>query len=105
MCGLAGWIDLQSDSAGEPVLTRMTDAIAHRGPDGAGPYHAQTRDGRYAVALGHRRLATVDPESGVQPMFSRDGRVALVFTGRIYNYNFMREELLAQGYVFSTKSD
>ena len=103
--GLAGWIDLQSDSADEPALTRMTDAITHRGPDGTGAYHARTRDGHYAIALGHRRLAISGPESGVQPMLSRDGRIVLIFTGRIYNFKSLRDDLLTQGYVFSTQSD
>ena len=105
MCGLAGWIDLYADHAAPAVLTRMTDAIAHRGPDGTGGYHARTRDGRHAVALGHRRLAIIDPQGGVQPMFSSDGQIALVFNGEIYNFQILREELRAQGYVFATNSD
>ena len=105
MCGLAGWIDLRDNSADPSVLTRMTDAISHRGPDGAGTYHTQTRDGHYAVALGHRRLAMNSSEGGAQPMFSRDKRIALVFTGRIYNFQSLRDELLTHGYVFSTQTD
>jgi asparagine synthase (glutamine-hydrolysing) len=83
----------------------MTDAIAHRGPDGNGGYHAQTRDGRFGVALGHRRLAIIDPKGGVQPMVARDGLIALVFNGEIYNFQALRDELRAQGYVFATHSD
>ena len=101
MCGIAGWIDLKSDSAGVTALTRMTDAIAHRGPDGEGAHFAQTRDGRYAVALGHRRLAIIDPKGGVQPMFSGDGQIALIFNGEIYNFQTLRDE----GFIFSTNSD
>jgi asparagine synthase (glutamine-hydrolysing) len=105
MCGLAGWIDLTNSSADKSVLTRMTDAIAHRGPDGHGAHHAQTRDGHIAVALGHRRLAIIDPKGGVQPMLSTDGQIALVFNGEIYNFGALRDELRAQGFIFATHSD
>jgi asparagine synthase (glutamine-hydrolysing) len=105
MCGLAGWIDLKTESADAAVLTRMTDAVAHRGPDGNGAHHAETRDGRYAVALGHRRLAIIDPKGGVQPMFSGDRQIALVFNGEIYNFQPLRDELRAEGYIFTTNSD
>jgi asparagine synthase (glutamine-hydrolysing) len=105
MCGLAGWIDLKSDSPDKYVLALMTDAIAHRGPDGHGSHYAVTRDGRYSIALGHRRLAIIDPKGGMQPMFSGDGQIALVFNGEIYNFQSLRDELRAQGFVFATQSD
>ncbi|MDR3451064.1 MAG: asparagine synthase (glutamine-hydrolyzing) [Alphaproteobacteria bacterium] len=105
MCGLAGWIDLKANNAEPAALTRMTDALAHRGPDGNGAFHATTRDGGYAIALGHRRLAIIDPKGGVQPMYSTDGQIALVFNGEIYNFQALRDELRAQGFVFSTNSD
>ncbi|MDE1900683.1 MAG: asparagine synthase (glutamine-hydrolyzing) [Alphaproteobacteria bacterium] len=105
MCGIAGWIDLQEKNAAAGALTGMTDALAHRGPDGHGAYHAATRDGKHAVALGHRRLAIIDPQGGVQPMVSRDHQIALVFNGEIYNFQSLRDELKAQGFIFSTHSD
>ena len=105
MCGLAGWIDLKNGSGGAAALSRMTNALAHRGPDGEGAHFAQTRDGRHAVALGHRRLAIIDPAGGIQPMFSGDGQVAIVFNGEVYNFQALRDELRTQGFVFSTNSD
>ena len=74
----------------------MTDAIAHRGPDGEGSYFG---DG---VALGHRRLSILDLEGGHQPMFNETGRLVVVFNGEIYNCMELRRELLAAGHTFST---
>jgi len=105
MCGFAGWLDLKAESADAAALTRMTTAIAHRGPDGTGEHQAQTRDGRYLIALGHRRLAIIDPKGGVQPMYSQDGQIALIFNGEIYNFQTLREDMRAQGFVFTTNSD
>jgi asparagine synthase (glutamine-hydrolysing) len=105
MCGIAGWIDLTSANADKSALTRMTDAIAHRGPDGNGGHYTQTRDGQHTIALGHRRLAIIDPKGGVQPMHSTDGQITLVFNGEIYNFQSLRDELRAQGFIFTTHSD
>lgn len=74
----------------------MTDAISHRGPDGAGLWHEAN------VSLGHRRLAIIDLEGGAQPMHSHDGRFVTVFNGEIYNYVELREALLSRGAVFQT---
>jgi len=85
MCGLAGI--LTADAAQTPAIStikRMTDAIAHRGPDGEG-FYAQP-----GVGLGHRRLAIIDPEGGEQPMFNEDGTIAIVFNGEIYNFETLR---------------
>jgi asparagine synthase (glutamine-hydrolysing) len=83
----------------------MTDAIGHRGPDGEGAFCAIAPDGRQ-VALGHRRLAIIDPVCGAQPMFSRDGNAVLVFNGEIYNFREIREQLVAErGHKFTTNSD
>ena len=100
MCGIAGIVDLKGRTAFSPArLKAMTDAIARRGPDGEGHWHAP------GVALGHRRLAIMDPEGGQQPYVSEDGRVALVFNGMIYNFRTLRAELEATGAVFSTDCD
>ena len=105
MCGLAGWIARSTDRPAPDVLTAMTDAIAHRGPDGSGRFDALTRDGGHAVALGHRRLAIIDLSTGDQPMQDADGRLTVVFNGEIYNFQALRTELAAAGARFRTQSD
>jgi len=98
MCGIAGIVDLNAPrDMAHGRLRAMTDAIAHRGPDGEGHWFAP------GVALGHRRLAIIDPEGGVQPMIS--GEVAVSFNGMIYNFQELRAELEAQGAQFQTNSD
>ena len=98
MCGIAGIVDLEAPrEIAQGRLRGMTDAIAHRGPDGEGHWFAP------GVGLGHRRLAIIDPEGGVQPMI--DGDIAITFNGMIYNFQALREELEAQGAQFKTNSD
>lgn len=105
MCGIAGWISTKDAPTDHAVLTRMTEALAHRGPDGHGAYHATTRDGHHRIALGHCRLAIIDPAGGIQPMLSTDGQIALIFNGEIYNFQALRDDLRAQGFIFTTQSD
>ena len=98
MCGLVGaLIQDGSDFRIAPEwLARMRDAMAHRGPDGAGIWVAD--DGR--VGLGHRRLAIIDlTEAASQPMRSEDGALTLVFNGEIYNHAAIRAELIAEGHT------
>jgi asparagine synthase (glutamine-hydrolysing) len=100
MCGIAGIFDLSGNGhISEGLLRRMTDAIAHRGPDGEGYYHAP------GVGLGHRRLAIIDVANGQQPMFNEDQSVALVFNGQIYNYRPLMKELIDRGHKFRTHCD
>jgi len=102
MCGLAG---LFSPRASEPrrfeqaLVTRMTDAIIHRGPDEAGHYDEPH------IALGHRRLSIIDLATGQQPMFNEDGSVIVVFNGEIYNFAELATELELVGHRFHTRSD
>ncbi len=93
MCGLAGFLQRSAlDSQAVGRLTRMTGAIAHRGPDSAGSWI----DAEAGIALGHRRLAIVDlTEAGHQPMVSHSGRYVIAFNGEIYNHADLRV-LLAQ---------
>lgn len=100
MCGIAGIFNLLGEPASPVQLRRMTDAIAHRGPDGEGFYI----DG--FVGLGHRRLSIIDlSAAGHQPMVSRDGQVVLSFNGEIYNFQSLRLELEALGHQFRSKTD
>lgn len=97
MCGIFAWVGPGCD---ESILTRSTDRLTHRGPDGGGYWN----DGM--AFLGHRRLRIIDlSEAGAQPMFNEDGQVAVVFNGEIYNFSELRSELEAKGHVFRSRSD
>ncbi|HEX2440521.1 MAG TPA: asparagine synthase (glutamine-hydrolyzing) [Methylomirabilota bacterium] len=99
MCGITGWIAPRGVDA--DLLRRMTDAVAHRGPDGEGFYVSP--DG--VAGLGHRRLAIVDVAGGRQPIGNEDGTVWVVANGEIYNFRALRETLQARGHRFATGSD
>ena len=100
MCGIAGWFDVKGERAPDRDLVKaMSDAIAHRGPDGDGFYFAP------GVGFGHRRLAVIDLVTGDQPMFSLDGSVCIIFNGEIYNFKALRTELQVRGYRFVSQSD
>jgi asparagine synthase (glutamine-hydrolysing) len=94
MCGIAGIIsDGQVDRV---LLERMTNAVAHRGPDDVGLWI----DAEAGVGLGHRRLAIVDlSPAGHQPMVSENGRFVLTMNGEIYNHRDLRAELEQAGAV------
>jgi len=105
MCGITGFLDTSRNKSRaelESFVTRMSDAIVHRGPDDSGEWV----DAETGLALGFRRLAIVDlTPTGHQPMISASGRYIMVFNGEIYNYNEMREELIAKGTKFRGTSD
>lgn len=100
MCGIAG-VCLPGDrgEVDKHILTRMTNVIVHRGPDGEGLHFDE------CVALGHRRLSIIDLVGGDQPIYSADGSLAIVFNGEIYNYKELRQDLVKAGYIFKTQSD
>jgi asparagine synthase (glutamine-hydrolysing) len=98
MCGIAGWIDFKADLRDErATATAMTETMAPRGPDDEGLWLSPH------AALGHRRLAVIDIEGGVQPMVAEE--VVLTYSGEIYNFVELREELIAAGHTFRTESD
>jgi asparagine synthase (glutamine-hydrolysing) len=100
MCGIAGKLIL--DPAGRverSEIGAMLHTISHRGPDGEGIY----LDG--SVGLGHRRLSIIDLSTGDQPMSNEDDSIWLVFNGEIYNFQELRQQLLAKGHVFKSNSD
>ncbi|HUO44256.1 MAG TPA: asparagine synthase (glutamine-hydrolyzing) [Burkholderiales bacterium] len=105
MCGIAGWLARKSTLSGPDTLKRMTDAIAHRGPDDEGMYFEDTADGVRGVALGHRRLAIIDLAGGHQPMRDAAAGLTLTFNGEIYNFREIRAELIEAGYSFQHDSD
>ncbi|MHB1167309.1 MAG: asparagine synthase (glutamine-hydrolyzing), partial [Carboxydocellales bacterium] len=95
MCGICGFIGVENTA----VLEAMCQSIKHRGPDDQGTF---IKDG---VSLGHRRLSIIDIGGGHQPMFNEDGRVAIVFNGVIYNFEEIKNVLMAKGHHFKTNSD
>jgi asparagine synthase (glutamine-hydrolysing) len=105
MCGILGWALSFKNRQDAETLARITNVMAHRGPDGAGYWLSETSDGRFQIGLGHRRLSIIDIDGGRQPMSSDDGRFTITFNGEIYNYIELRQELLALGHRFRTTSD
>jgi asparagine synthase (glutamine-hydrolysing) len=105
MCGITGFLDTRREQTSaelEANVTRMSDAIIHRGPDDNGEWV----DTAAGIAFGFRRLAIVDlTPTGHQPMISASGRFVMIFNGEIYNYAEMRNELIAAGVSFRGTSD
>jgi len=100
MCGITGILHFHGEPASPVILRRMTDAIAHRGPDGEGHYV----DG--SLGLGHRRLAIIDlSPAGHQPMQTPDGRYVISYNGEVYNFRELRTELESFGYRFRSQTD
>lgn len=104
MCGIAGIFSYSSDAAdvGLHELCAIRDSMAARGPDGMGIWLAPD----HRIGFGHRRLAIIDlSENGAQPMISGGQNLVITFNGEIYNYRELRDQLIAQGYVFRSHSD
>lgn len=123
MCGITGWVDFEHSPDRDPeaarTLASMTATLARRGPDADGYWIGRS------AAVGHRRLAVIDPVGGVQPMSARAGRtrsepaefggfggsgssgaqVVLTFSGEVYNHHQLRAELSGLGHRFTTRSD
>lgn len=112
MCGITGLVAPPGATVPTERLQRMTDLIAHRGPDGEG-FVIGSRFVRKAaeaepaqVGLGHRRLAIIDlSERGLQPLSVDGGRTWIAFNGEIYNYRDLKAELAARGRRFNTATD
>ena len=100
MCGATGEVRLDGRTPDIAAVSAMAEAMAPRGPDGAGVWS----QGR--VALGHRRLKIIDlSEAGAQPMVDSELGLAIAWNGCIYNYKELRRELTAHGYHFFSTSD
>lgn len=101
MCGIAGILSREAGSDVSDVLERLTSALAHRGPDGAGYrwFHGRSS------GFGHRRLSIVDLATGAQPMSNEDGSIWVTYNGEIYNHQEIRRELEAAGHHFRTAAD
>ncbi|GAX61880.1 asparagine synthetase [Candidatus Scalindua japonica] len=100
MCGIAGIFNLNGAPVSPVLLRNMTDAIAHRGPDGEGFYTDSF------IGFGHRRLAIIDlSPAGHQPMITVDGNYAITYNGEVYNFQEIRLELESRGHRFRSKTD
>jgi asparagine synthase (glutamine-hydrolysing) len=105
MCGIAGVYEYgfrSNPTTSQDILTRMSDAMHHRGPDDSGGFIS--REGNCGLTF--RRLAIVDlSPAGHQPMSTPDGRYTITFNGEIYNHLEVRSELEAKGYKYRSQSD
>ncbi|HJT07421.1 MAG TPA: asparagine synthase (glutamine-hydrolyzing) [Stellaceae bacterium] len=104
MCGIAGFLDDRpaTRASREAVVSAMTEALRHRGPDDGGVWV----DAESGVALGNRRLAIIDVSpAGHQPMASADGRYVIAYNGEVYNHRELAERLNQQGVVLRGHSD
>ncbi len=103
MCGIAGLLFNENESIVRDEraarLDVMVDSLAHRGPDDRGTYV----DG--PVAIGMRRLSIIDTAGGHQPIANEDGTVWVVYNGECYNTQELRDELIAAGHTFATRTD
>ena len=97
MCGITGFTAPGPEA--KAVLALMNRALAHRGPDGSGVFVDR------GVALGHTRLAIIDPAGGTQPRVDKASGDALVFNGEIYGYRALADELRGTGIPLRDRSD
>lgn len=97
MCGICGFTGRLATS--EEVLENMKNKIVHRGPDSGGSY---IDDG---VSMGFRRLSIIDLEGGHQPIYNETKDMVITFNGEIYNYQELREDLIAKGHVMGSNAD
>ncbi|MBL4606011.1 MAG: asparagine synthase (glutamine-hydrolyzing) [Flavobacteriaceae bacterium] len=100
MCGISGIINCDKDQFIDITeLSKMTDVIKHRGPDGYGYWTYRN------IGLGHRRLSIIDKEGSAQPMSIEEENFTLTYNGEVYNFQELKEELVTLGATFKTKGD
>lgn len=110
MCGISGAFAPQGSAELADLVSRMSAAGRHRGPDDAGlevfPPPGSAANGMSYAALGHRRLSIIDlSRGGHQPMADGQGRYWIVFNGELYNFLEIRRQLEEKGYRFVSQSD
>jgi asparagine synthase (glutamine-hydrolysing) len=99
MCGIVCAFDIKKNSQElRPQVLQMSKRVRHRGPDWSGIFNNDR------AILAHERLSIVDPESGKQPLYSKDGKLVLAVNGEIYNHQEIRKQFDGK-YEFLTKSD
>ena len=100
MCGIAGALDLNGHREfPREILARMTEAIAHRGPDDES-FHFEP-----GLAMGARRLSIVDLSGGRQPLCNENGEIWVAFNGELFDYPELQRDLQARGHSLHTKCD
>lgn len=99
MCGIAGIVSLDGRPVAKQDIQNMCDAMVHRGPDDQGVFVSPE------AGLGMRRLSIIDVDGGRQPVSNEDGSVRAVFNGEIYNFQALRQRLIARGHTLTTRSD
>ncbi|MCF8370331.1 MAG: asparagine synthase (glutamine-hydrolyzing) [Bacteroidales bacterium] len=97
MCGFVGIVNKGNVNPEYELLKKMAETIAHRGPDAEGHFIEK------GIGFYHKRLSIIDLKTGQQPMSTEN--LTITFNGEIYNYVELREELIAKGYHFRTRSD
>ncbi|ORX88594.1 asparagine synthetase [Basidiobolus meristosporus CBS 931.73] len=104
MCGIVAYVDCDSCQL-EPITKAKLDAslhsILHRGPDSNGRYI----DPSNRVGLGHTRLSIIDLDGGQQPISNKTNTIHIIVNGEFYDFERIREELIAAGHTFKTSSD
>ncbi len=103
MCGIAGIISSQKGLVNRTRLQRMSDALAHRGPDGEGSYLQESAQS--SVGLAHRRLSIIDLSAQSNQPFTYLNRYVIVHNGELYNYRELKKDLSAKGYKFQSNGD
>ena len=100
MCGISGFLNINKEPASLNILKKMTNCLAHRGPDGKGFFIYKN------FGLGHRRLSIIDlSKNSNQPMISEDKNWVVSYNGEIYNFKEIREDLKKRGYSFISSGD
>ncbi|MCD4698981.1 MAG: asparagine synthase (glutamine-hydrolyzing) [Phycisphaerae bacterium] len=100
MCGICGIVDFKGQASDfESRLPEMVRVLRHRGPDESGTWTDEK------AGLGHARLSIIDLSDGRQPMCNEDETIWITYNGEVYNFRELREELLAKGHQFRTRTD
>ena len=101
MCGIVGTFAFQELPENNSALTRgLAEMMRRRGPDDEGFWSDQS------ISLGFRRLSILDlSRAANQPMFTADGRHALLYNGEVYNFQDLRRELQSAGVQFHSSGD
>ena len=99
MCGIVAAFEFKDSEKIRTQVLEMSKKIRHRGPDWTGIYSSKK------AILAHERLSIVDPESGKQPLYSKNKELILAANGEIYNHKSLRQILLNRGHTFKTSSD
>ena len=103
MCGICVYVNRDGRPIDPIIFGRMTDIVAHRGPDDRG---VEIFHGQPFAALGHRRLSIIDlSDAAHQPMTDGNDKLSIILNGEIYNFKEIRDELQNRGYLFRSKSD